>query len=87
MGNNAKWPRSPADINIDLMKRNIPLSKSSQDSSKTKPIMSRTCIEAIRNKRKKWLKYKYSKTNVYFNQYKAARNQLTYEMNKPLTNL
>ena len=69
-----------ADINIELMKSHIPVSKPPQDCSKSKPFITRQCLDAIKLKRRRWLKYKYCKSDRNFSLYKAARNQTTYEM-------
>ena len=72
--------RSFAEINIDLMEKYIPVSKTSQGCGKPKPFITRQCIDAIKLKRRRWLKYKYCKTDRNFSSYKAARNQATNEM-------
>ena len=72
--------RSFAEINIDLMEKYIPVSKTPKGCGKPKPFITRQCINAIKLKRRRWLKYKYCKTDRNFSSYKAARNQATNEM-------
>ena len=47
---------------------------------KNNPSITKSCLNAIRNKRKKWLKYKYCKSQEILNQYKIARNHVTLEL-------
>ncbi|MCG8047037.1 MAG: reverse transcriptase domain-containing protein [Candidatus Thiodiazotropha endolucinida] len=73
------WSRF-AEINIDLMNKHIPVSKPGQDSRNCKPFITRSCIQAIKIKRREWLRYKYKKTDSAFNNYKAARNKVTLQL-------
>ena len=53
----------------------VPVSRSSNEAYKNKTPKSRLCIDAINNKHRKWLKYKYCRTNERFEEYKVARNR------------
>ena len=63
---------------IDLLEKFIPESKPRQKREKAGPVVTQSCLDAI----KKWLKYmyKYCKSPVNFNQYKIARNAVTLEL-------
>ncbi|MCG8032216.1 MAG: hypothetical protein JAZ03_08575 [Candidatus Thiodiazotropha taylori] len=68
------------EANIKMMKKHIPVSKPPSDGRRPKPKVSRSCLDAIKMKRRKWLKYLYCKNDPNFNEYKAARNKATYEL-------
>ena len=70
------WSRFAEKI-IDLIENYIPASKPGQSSNKYNPFITRSCLEAVKHKRKRWLKYIYCKTDQNFNLYKAARNDVT----------
>ena len=65
---------------IDLLEKFIPESKPRQKREKAGPVVTQSCLDAIKNKHRKWLKYKYCKSPVNFNQYKIARNAVTLEL-------
>ena len=73
------WSRF-AEININLMKNNIQVSKPNRDGSNCTPFITRPCLNAIKEKRKHWLKYKYCKSDENFKQYKVSRNIVTANM-------
>ena len=66
-----------AEININLIQNYIPVSKRSRDGSKYSPFIKKPCLDAIKEKRKRWLKYKYCKSDTNYAKYKVARNTVT----------
>ena len=66
-----------AEININLIQNHIPVSKPSRDGSKYSPFIKKPCLDAIKEKRKRWLKYKYCKSDTNYAKYKVARNIVT----------
>ena len=70
------WDRF-AEKSVNLITNNIPVSKSTPEGKKSNPFITRSCLEAIKQKRTRWLKYKFFKTDSTFNKYKAARNTVT----------
>ena len=48
-----------AEIIIQLIEKFIPVSKARDEGSKNNPYVNRSCLDTIRNKHRKWLKYKY----------------------------
>ena len=68
-----------AELCVKLMEKYIPVSSSDQAGGKCKKL-NRSCLQAVKEKRKKWLKYKYCKSDNNYNNYKAARNRVTYEL-------
>ena len=68
-----------AELCVKLMEKYIPVSSSDQAGGKCKNL-NRSCLQAVKEKRKKWLKYKYCKSDNNYNNYKAARNRVTYEL-------
>ena len=73
------WDRF-AEKSVNLITNNIPVSKSTPEGKKSNPFITRSCLEAIKQKRTRWLKYKYFKTDSTFNKYKAARNTVTNKL-------
>ena len=69
-----------AEQNIKLIKNNIPVNKPNLEGKKRTPFLTRPCLEAIKWKRKSWLKYKYCKSDSNSNQYKSARNTVTSKL-------
>ncbi|MEW8547283.1 MAG: reverse transcriptase domain-containing protein, partial [Candidatus Thiodiazotropha sp.] len=60
----------------------VPVSKAVSDSSRNKTPMTRECIRVIKDKHRKWLKYKYCRTHANFQDYKIARNRASGEVRK-----
>ena len=73
------WNRFAEKTN-NLIKNNIPVSKSPPEGRKRNPFINRSCLDAIKQKRTRWLKYKYLKSDVNFRKYKAARNIVTNKL-------
>ena len=73
------WDRF-AEKSVDLITNNTPVSKSTPEGKKSNPFITRSCLEALKQKRTRWLKYKYFKTDSTFNKYKAARNTVTNKL-------
>ena len=46
------------------------------------PIITKSCLDAIKVKHQKWLKYKYCMTSSNYSNYKSARNKVTSELCK-----
>ena len=46
------------------------------------PIVTKSCLDAIKVKHQKWLKYKYCMTSSNYFNYKSARNKVTSELRK-----
>ena len=63
------WDRF-AEKSVNLITNNIQVSKSTPEGKKSNPFIIRSCLEAIKQKRTRWLKYKYFKTDSTFNKYK-----------------
>ena len=68
------------ELYIDLLEKFIPESKPRQNRGRNSPLITQPCFRAIKSKHKKWLKYKYCKTQNFFNSYKTARNPVTLEL-------
>ena len=68
------------ELYIDLLEKYIPESKPCQNRGKNGPPITQSCLTAIKQKHKKWLKYKYSKSHENFNNYKSARNRVNLEL-------
>ena len=69
-----------AEININLIQNHIPVSKPSRDGSNYSPFIKKPCLDAIKEKRKRWLKYlkyKYCKSDTNYAKYEVARNTVT----------
>ena len=66
------------ELYIDLQEKFIPESKPRQNRRKNDPPITQACLNAIKTKHKKWLKYKYMycKSQENFNNYKIARNRV-----------
>ena len=60
----------------------MPVSKANHDTLKKKPPMTSQCALAIKNKHRRWMKYKYCKSDINLQQYKAARNKVSSELRK-----
>ena len=58
----------------------VPVSKA--NTLKKKPPMTSQCALAIKNKHRRWMKYKYCKSVINLQQYKAARNKVSSELRK-----
>ena len=58
------------------------MSKARDEGSKNNPYVNRSCLDAIRNKHKKWLKYKYCMSQDNYDKYKNSRNIVTSELRK-----
>ena len=68
------------ELYMDLLEKYIPESKPRQNRGKIGLPITQYCLTAIKTKHKKWLKYKYCKSNENFNNYKSARNCVTLEL-------
>ena len=71
-----------AEIIIQLIEKFIPVSKARDEGSKNNPYVNRSCLDAIRNKHRKWLKYKYCMSQDNYDKYKNSRNTVTSELRK-----
>ena len=58
------------------------MSKARSDTGKRYPTISHECKNAIREKHRKWKRYKYCKNVSNFNKYKQARNCVVKELRK-----
>ena len=58
-----------AEIIIQLIEKFIPVSKARDEGSKNNPYVNRSCLDAIRNKHRKWLKYKYCMSQDNYDKY------------------
>ena len=63
-----------------MIKNNIPVSNSTLERRKHNPFITRPCLDAIKQKRTRWLKYKYCKTDANFARYKAVCNTVTTKL-------
>ncbi len=63
-----------------LTEKYIPVNKTSLSYSK--PPVDAAAIQAIRNKRTKWVKYVNCKNIYTYNNYQQARNKVTYELRR-----
>ena len=66
-----------AEVNINLIQNHIPVSKPIRDGSKYSSFIKRPCLETINERHKRWLKYKYCKSDTNYAKYKVARNTVT----------
>ena len=66
-----------AEININSIQNKITVNNPTREGGKTYPFIIRPCLDAIKDKRKRWLKYKYCKSDTNYDRYKAARNSVT----------
>lgn len=75
------WVRL-TEIYIKLVNEYIPESRSSQGRERHIPFLPQSCLNHIKIKHQKWLKYKYCKNADNFQRYKIARNIVTAEVRK-----
>ena len=66
----------------NLIRSYVPVSKANHDTLKKKPPKTSQCALAIKNKHRRWMKYKYCKSDINFQQYKARRNMVASELRK-----
>ena len=67
---------------IQLLEKYIPESKVGSGGDGKNPIITKSCLDAIKVKHQKWLKYKYCMTSSNYSNYKSARNKVTGELRK-----
>ena len=61
----------------------VPVSKAINDSSRNKTPKTRESVRAIKDKHRKWLKYKYCKITSNFQECKNARNRASVKLENP----
>lgn len=64
---------------VQLIEKFVPESKASQGGRKRNRVINKRSLDAIKEKRKKWKKYKYCKNADNWDRYKASRNKVTSE--------
>ena len=75
------WECLTEKIN-NLVRSYVPVNKANHDTMKKKPPMTSQCALAIKNKHRRWMKYKYCKSDINLQLYKAARNKVSSELRK-----
>ncbi|MEW8547929.1 MAG: reverse transcriptase family protein, partial [Candidatus Thiodiazotropha sp.] len=60
----------------------IPVSKARGKGGKSNPYVNRSCLNEIRNKQRKWSKFKNCMTQENYEMYKTARNKVTTELRR-----
>ncbi|MEW8545737.1 MAG: endonuclease/exonuclease/phosphatase family protein, partial [Candidatus Thiodiazotropha sp.] len=73
------WSGFAETIN-QFIEKHVPVSR--VHDKRSCPYADRDAIAAIRTKRKKWAKYVHCKNLATYNEYKTARNNVTYEMRR-----
>ncbi|MES9905973.1 MAG: reverse transcriptase family protein [Sedimenticola sp.] len=96
--NNIQWEQQLSNTNLAVswesfaeklsnsIEKNIPVSRTYHDQSKNNPYVDSQSLNAIKEKHKKWMKYKYCKSEVNFTNYKEARNAATQSLRSSLYN-
>ena len=64
----------------ELIEKYIPVSKAVAGGTGHNPFVDNSCLGAIKEKKKKWKKYMYCKSDINYERYKAARNNVIYEL-------
>ena len=69
-------------LNNRLVEKNVPESKTSPDTGRKRPYVNHACMNTIRVKHRKWMKYRNSMTNRNYEINKSARNKAKAEFRK-----
>ena len=59
----------------NLVRHHVPVSKANHDTFKKKPPMTRQCVLPIKNKNRRWMKYKYCMSDIDFQQLKLQKKK------------
>lgn len=71
-----------AEFIIKLIEKYIPVSKARGKGDKKNLYVNRSSLNAIRNKQRKWTKYKHCMTQENYDVYKSARNNVITELRR-----
>jgi hypothetical protein len=64
----------------ELIEKYIPVSKVVVGGTRHNPFVDNSCLRAIKEKKKRWTKYLYCKSDINYERYKIARNNVIYEL-------